>query len=130
MMPLQKDPSNDCFIGADGCHYETEWEARHIGQLGMCGCGQPEEAYNFLRQVLSICDRRGCHDNPPTKEWVMIEPEIAKLIAAKPDTVAHVLLHFLTDKDVLEHGGSVGGSWLTPAGEEIVDSPPAPADED
>jgi hypothetical protein len=45
-------------LGPDGCHYDTEWEARAIGVLGMCGCGEPERAYNFLRDILKLCDRR------------------------------------------------------------------------
>jgi hypothetical protein len=36
------------------------------------------------------------------------------------------LLHFLNDKRALEHGGSVGGSWPTTLGEEIIDAAPAP----
>ena len=127
-MPLKRDPENDCFVGYDECHYDTEWEAYSIGTLGMCGCGTPEEAYNFLHAVLMICDRRGCHDNPPTRDWIAIESEIAKLVAAQPELVAHVLMHLLTAKDVITHGGSVGGSWLTELGEELVDAGPAPLD--
>lgn len=113
---VQIDQENGCFIGPDGCHYDTEWEARSIGVLGMCGCGCPEDAYNFLREVLMCFDRRD-----KSKEWINAEDAVEKLILAKPDIAAHVLSHFLTDKDTLEHGGSVGGSWLTTSGEEIVD---------
>ena len=121
----KRDPANEMWIGPDGAHYDELWEARSIGVLGMCGCGAPEEAFNFLREVLSICDRRGVHDDPPTREWIDAEAAIENLVKAKPDIVAHVLLHLLTDKDVIEHGGSVSGSWLTPSGEDIVDGGPA-----
>lgn len=122
---MERDPESDCFIGADNCHYDTEWEARSIGTLGMCGCGTPEEAYNFLREVLRVCDRRD-----RTKEWVSAEAVVSKMIAAHPDLTAHILMHFLTDKEVIEHGGSVGGSWLTKTGEEIVDGEPAPTEDE
>lgn len=123
---MKIDPENGMFIGPDNCHYETEWEARSSAVLGMCGCGNPEAAYNFLREVLKCFDRRGCHADPPVKDWVDSEDEIEKLILANPAIAAHCLSHFLTDKRVLEHGGSVGGSWLTKSGEEIVDNDAAP----
>ena len=121
----KKDPANDMWIGPDTCHYDTQREAMHFGVLGMCGCGNPKEAYNFLRDILKICDRRANHDDDKAP-WVNAQEEIAKLVAANPDLSAHVLLHFLTDKDVLEHGGSVGGSWLTSMGQQIVDGEAAP----
>lgn len=125
-----RDPTNGLLVGPDGGHYETAHKVYHFGVLGMCGCGNPEEAYNLVRDVLAACDRRGCHDNPPTRAWVNIESEIEKLILTKPELTAHVLLHFLTKCDVIEHGGSVGGSWLTAMGERIVDAGPQPEEED
>ncbi len=105
---------------------ENKWQERHFNQLNLCGCGRPEEAYNFIRDILTVCDRRGCNTKPPTKEWLDIETEITKLIEKEPGTAAHVLLHFLDQRGVLEHGSGIGGSWLSAAGEEIVDNEPAP----
>lgn len=122
---LKRDPKNGMLIGPDGCHYENEHQAAHYGLLHLCGCGCPEEAYNFCRDVLASFDRRGVHDEPPTREWVNAEDAVEKLIKERHADAAHVLSHLLTHLDLLEHGGSVGGSWLTKNGERIVDMEPA-----
>ena len=122
--------ANGFWKGPDGCDYEQQWEARSMGVLGMCGCGFPKEAYNFLRRLIELCDRRGYLSDPPTKIWVDAEKEITKVVKENPEITAHVLMHFLNDKEVLEHGGTVGGSWLTKLGEDIVDGDPAPSKEE
>ena len=120
---MKIDPENGYFIGPDSCHYETEQEARHYAVLGMCGCGWPSDSYNFLRQCLTHCDRRD-----KTKEWINAEDAITAMVKENPQLTAHIIMHFLAGKDVTEHGGGVGGSWLTKAGEEIVDGDAAPTD--
>lgn len=122
---LKRDPENGALIGPDGCHYPNEHQAASQALLGLCGCGNPEEAYNFCRDALACFDRRGCHDDPPTREWIYAERALEELIKARPDDAAHVFSHLLTHLRLLEHGGSVGGSWLTEDGARIVDMPPA-----
>lgn len=125
---LKRDPNNGCLIGPDGCNYENEREAAHYALLKLCGCGTPEAAFNFCRDALSLFDRRGCHDKPPTKDWINAEDALRDLIAKRPEDAAHVLAHLLTNLDLLEHGGGVGGSWLTKDGERVVDMGPMPED--
>jgi len=112
---LETDPANGMLIGPDGCHYANEKQAAHFGLLGLCGCGNPEGSYNFCRQFLQAHDSRTDDDRP----W---PPDIVeKLVANNPAMAAHVLAHLFTHLDLLEHGGSVGGSWLTTDGARIVD---------
>jgi hypothetical protein len=118
---LKRDPENGYMIGPDGGHYQNEHQAAHYGLLKLCGCGSPEEAYNFCRDALSCFDRRGCHDHPPTRDWIDAENALKELIRARPDDAAHVFAHLLTNLRLLEHGGSVGGSWLTDNGARIID---------
>lgn len=126
---LKRDESNGMFIGPDGCHYDTEREAAHYGLLGMCGCGSPEDAFNFCREALACFDRRGCHDTPPTREWIRADEALTLLVKNKPEEAAHVLAHLFNHLELLEHGGNVGGSWLTENGERIVDMGDASEDE-
>ncbi len=79
---------NGWFVGPKGGTYRHEWEAYSIEVLRMCGCGQPALAYNFLRGVLACFDRRQARGGRP---WINAEESIAALIAASPDTAAHVL---------------------------------------
>lgn len=121
---LKRDPRNGMLIGPDGANYENEKQVFHYAVLGMCGCGDPEGAYNFLLNILKLADRRAYYASRCSKEWVALERETTAAIACDPEMAAHVLLHFLTDRNVLEHGGSVGGSWLTDLGAQIVDAGP------
>jgi hypothetical protein len=125
---LKRDPKNGFLIGPDGCHYDNEHQAAHFGLLRLCGCGSPEDAYNFCREALACFDRRGCHDKPPKRDWINAEDALKKLIQDRPDDAAHVLAHLLTHLGLLEHGSSVGGSWLTDNGARIVDMGPATRD--
>lgn len=96
--------------------YPNDHQEMHYDVLGLCGCGSPEDAYNFCRDVLVAFDRRG--------KWDDAEGLVKTLILARPDQAAHVIAHMMTHLGVLEHGGSVGGSWLTNDGERIVDLGP------
>lgn len=125
---FKTDPSNDMLVGPDGCHYDTPKKAYHYAFLGMCGCGSPEEAYNFCRDVLLCFDRRA-NMADRTKEWIMAEAAVEAIIKERPDQAAHVLAHLLSERKMLEHGGSVGGSWLTKWGEQLVDAGPMTEDE-
>jgi hypothetical protein len=118
---LKTDPENGTLVGPDGCHYDNEHQAAHYGLLKLCGCGSPEEAYNFCREALMLFDRRGCHDTPPKREWINAEKALEDLIKSRPADAAHVLAHLFNHLDLLEHGGAVGGSWLTGDGDRIVD---------
>jgi len=118
---LKRDPENGFLLGPDGCHYSNEHQAAHFGLLHLCGCGSPEDAYNFCRDALACFDRRG------TSERINAEDALKRLIQDRPDDAAHVLAHLLSHLDLLEHGASVGGSWLTPNGERVVDMGPTTA---
>jgi hypothetical protein len=122
---LKTDPENGFLIGPDGCHYDNEHQAAHYGLLHLCGCGCPEDAYNFCRDVLAAFDRRGAKGGDG---WIDAEDAVKKVILERPDQAAHVISHLLTHLRLLEHGGSVGGSWLTDDGARIVDMGPVTED--
>jgi len=121
---LKRDPKNGMLLGPDGCHYSNEHQAAHFGLLHLCGCGCPDDAYNFCRDALDCFDRRGTHTTPPSRDWINAEDALTVLIQKQPNVAAHVMAHLLSHLDLLEHGGSVGGSWLTPDGERIIDMGP------
>lgn len=69
-----------------------------------------------------------CFDRRGEKPWVNAEKQIEELVKAKPDVAAHVLSHVFDHYNLLEHGGSVGGSWCTEAGHQIIDLGPRAED--
>jgi len=78
------------------------------GDLGMCGCGNPEDAYDLIRKLL---------DAAPFWE----DPNAVRDLIGQPGAY-HIVLGSLTRVELLEHGGGIGGSWLTPKGEWFRDA--------
>lgn len=72
--------------------------------LGMCGCGNPEDAYNLIRDILSLApfyeDQR----------WRLVET------LTGGGAVHHIVLSVLDQAELIEHGSSINGSWLTTKG--------------
>ena|ERR1700743_438775 len=114
----KKNIKDGGFISFDGCEYANEHQAVHYGIMKLCGCGSPEEAYNFCLEILKCFDRRG------DGEWTYAEDFVERLILKSPKTAAHLFSHLLTNLRLLEHGGSVGGSWPTEIGHKIIDLGP------
>jgi hypothetical protein len=121
---LKTDPKNGCLIGPNGCHYENEHQAAHYALLGMCGCGWPVESFNFCQEALKAFDRRKALESNDPSEWIDAEAKVKELILDQPDMAAHVFAHMLSHLNLLEHGGNVGGSWLSHDGKRIVDMGP------
>jgi hypothetical protein len=103
------------FIGPEGNSHETKAEAMYYGQLGGCGCGSPQCVHKFIIDILS-------KQNPKTK---MLDYElITSHIEDNHDEAYQFIMHMLGEKHLVEHGGSVYGSWLTPRGEQFVEIGP------
>lgn len=86
----------------------TRLELRVYLQSWFCGCGDPEAACATLLRILRL---------HPAYEH---RDELAALI---PDEGARLLLLYRLDRDGLtEHGGSIGGAWLTDKGTAVRDA--------
>jgi hypothetical protein len=79
-----------------------------MDELHLCGCGSPEAAACLVRDILRLCplydNRKGIEELLPN------------------DGVQYLILGWLTDTDLLEHGGGIGGSWLTDKGKTVLAS--------
>lgn len=94
-------------------HPHIEIDAFVNAELGWCACGTPEEVDRLMLQYLQAVEQR--HD--PAKR-----PQTFNEIAGRTlsnDTVT--LLAYVADSlDWTEHGTSIGGAWLTEAGNEAL----------
>jgi hypothetical protein len=72
-------------------------------ELHLCGCGNPEDAYALIRQLLDLTP---FYDDPDAVRHLIGQPG-----------AYHMVLGMLTHADLIEHGGGIGGSWITPKGE-------------
>lgn len=72
-----------------------------IHELGICGCGCPEEAYKAVHEMLKRAKTRSN----------MIDPD-----------EAHVLFmaYTLDQLEFLDHGSSIYSAWLTDKGSELL----------
>lgn len=75
-----------------------------LGQW-FCGCGSPEDAAAALLRLLRL---HPLYENRDAfKEWIT-------------DTgIEYLLLYSLDHYELTEHGGTVGGAWLTDKGEAV-----------
>lgn len=79
--------------------------------IGICGCGNPEDAYALIRGILELA--------PLHQDWRAARA----LFGDGPGSggAYHVVLSVLTNAKLLEHGGGIGGSWLTGKGKHYRD---------
>lgn len=108
-----RDPANGALVGPDGCHYDTESAAVYFGALGLCGCGTPEDVHALLLDCL-----RQFKGGPGVGGGV---DGIERLVAERSAVAAEFIAHFLDRAELLEHGTSVFGSWLTERGKQALE---------
>lgn len=91
---------------------DDDWERCHLhalffndDALGLCGCGNPEDAYNLVRDLLDHMHERGTWER------------FGELIGTTG--AVHVVLSRLERTGLTEHGGVVHGSWLTGKGKYV-----------
>lgn len=86
-----------------------------------CGCGCPEDVMRFIGQVLA--EKQKISDAPVPKNFndTNLWDEINKLLPST-DMKSWVVSYLLDSKGFTEHGGGVGGSWLTGEGLELLEA--------
>lgn len=90
-------------------------------RLGLCGCGVVELTYEAIRLYLQI--RKDYHEDKI--EYIEISCRyLTDLHIDKADDLHFGILQFmayvLDDKGFTDHGGSIGGCWLTDDGERLL----------
>jgi hypothetical protein len=85
-------------------HLNRLWTAPD--QLGLCGCGVVESGYALVRGLLALAPFYDHHE------------EIAELLDPVPEhsAVHWIVLCVLDRAGLIEHGGAIGGAWLTRKG--------------
>jgi hypothetical protein len=86
----------------------TRQELRIYLDSWFCGCGQPEDAAAALLRLLRLHPLFDHQDE--LNAWL------------SDDGVRYLLLYRLDHDGLNEHGGSVGGAWLTAKGEALRDA--------
>ncbi|WP_121701525.1 hypothetical protein [Streptomyces sp. E5N298] len=72
--------------------------------LGLCGCGNPDDAYILVRDLLALA--------PFYKDdgWRLAE------VLTGGGAAHHIIMSLLDTAGLTEHGSTINGSWLTDKG--------------
>lgn len=101
----RQDDEEYPFVDSNGCSWESPEQFVMVGILGACGCGDSDEygmlAIEVLRQI------------PLTYEE-------KKANGFYEDKTKGLMLFFLDEAGLIEHGSSVNGSWLTENGKQLL----------
>lgn len=96
-VPLPLRPDHGGVVTSDGLHFSSREDA--FGALiGLCGCGRAEQLVADALRVFRLCDIDGWPDGG----FSLYE---------------EALLHMLDNAELIEHGTSIGHSWMTETGE-------------
>lgn len=93
------------YIDQDGVSFDSPANWLFTGILGGCGCGSSDEIADKAVAVLEFFSRE-----IGSRDWSFIDGE------------NEILAHWLDSKGLLEHGSSIGGSWLSKEGEQVLKS--------
>lgn len=90
--------------------------------MGLCGCGSPENTHKVIRSVLNI---RNDWMNRDIQYDGVKKRYCSDLHIDLSDDINYGMLQYilydLNDREILEHGSGVGGSWLTNLGKMYLD---------
>lgn len=88
-----------------GCSWDTKSDYLESSELHFCGCGRPKEALRLVRDILHLLDNRK-------------RSEVDKLLPT--EGIYYFVLYQLNHMGFTEHGTSIGSSWLTARGKELL----------
>lgn len=88
----------------------------YYNELGMCGCGRPEDVRTFILKLLKLnierWENKGVAGYGEKFKQVFNETD--------SDVLFEFVFHVFDNVDLLDHGGSIYGAWTTEKGREFV----------
>lgn len=82
----------------------------YFKKLGWCGCGEPPEILQLVKDVLLAFQ---------IENWKDRCDKVNELLGDDTD-LGYVLLYSLDHVNLIEHGSNVWNSWLSDYGKEIL----------
>ena len=83
-------------------------------KLKWCGCGRPEDALEAVRKLLK------CHENFDDREERFKQNFGEGVKSVYDNELLLCLAYTLDAAGLTEHGGGIGGAWLTDEGEMLL----------
>jgi hypothetical protein len=94
------------YTDEEGYYWENYWEYIE-NKLGLCGCIDEDITDDIFSVLLQLGESSG-------------SVYYTNFTIEGPDKYKELILHLLDSKGLIEHGGSIRGSWLTDEGREVV----------
>lgn len=91
------------YIDESGCSWNSPEEWLWLEILGGCGCGSGDEIEKIVFNVLELFATEFNE-----RAWSVYD-----------DLKYEIIAHWMEHKGLLEHGSSVGASWLSEEGKRI-----------
>ncbi|MFR2887914.1 MAG: hypothetical protein ACLTDM_06960 [Clostridium butyricum] len=110
----------------------------YYDELNFCGCGSPSDTLYVIKNVLKTHKNR--HDRfdyadyseKVNEYYDLYKHEFQKALNLNDEYcendfytnegVYQIVLNVLNNANLMEHGSSIGGSWLTKKGEEFLEA--------
>ena len=84
-------------------------------ELGLCDCGDPRGALDFVREILALCSSEG-------GSWA----RLGEVLKPRETYAGYLVLCMLDRAEYLDHGTTIYCSWRTPKGDEALSALNAP----
>jgi hypothetical protein len=102
----------------NGCHFDDIGEFLQSKILGHCGCGMPEDNLKLVHDMLTIYqdfwdkgqDLKMLSDESK-ENWDKKQQDLKNYVHENWEKFVYFFWYVMTDKDIMEHGGSVPG-WI------------------
>lgn len=115
------------YVDSKGCSHE-DLESLLRSSVGLCGCGNPEDTLKLVAEALEIIVQKT--DGRPDGHSAFSQEgkdfydknEVAMRELMGNDRSVLFMLYYLNDQDLVEHGSSIYGSWLTARGYAFLEA--------
>lgn len=114
---------NDDDGGTDetGCFHDNGPD--YLGHLfGFCGCGAPHNVLKYINTILTNIKAKHDKDFRDSLGLSFDQACDIERDFFKSEEERYFVLYRLDDLGLIEHGGSVGGSWLTYRGDDVLEA--------
>ena len=95
----------------------------YFNKLNLCGCGVPEYVLTMIKEVLNALNRQSVKER---REVLFKTLGFEATSLDELTTVQYGMYKFILDvldeAEIIEHGSSIHGAWLTEYGKQILEA--------
>lgn len=109
--------------------YAKKIQKMYFDDLRLCGCGSPEHRIIFIKLLLNLINDRFEKEMTYDEYYKKLielfgfkeNKESKRYLNNIQDGIIECILDQFNEAGLLVHGGTIGGSWLSDYGEEMLE---------